>query len=285
MQALRKPTPAPAQIAIGYIRISTETQANEGYSLAAQAKELESYCAQNNLILTTIYREIESAKNAKDRPVFKAAIRELLANADALVFTNWDRFARNTVDSELLRRAITKKGKRLIATQQRYLQSVLGLDEEDEELEAALAHAAVDNEKERRKIRKRLVRGMKEKVDNGGWGGHRPPYEYDIVQGEPVLNFGRWLIIKKIWRLHKWADMSAGRIAKLLNEQRVPSYYTARTILKKRISQRVHRIDGLWTEGVIYWIVKYWKDGKRQQWHDYYEAKRLERLKGQYIQQ
>jgi DNA invertase Pin-like site-specific DNA recombinase len=267
--------PNLSQIAIGYVRVSTETQLTEGFSLISQIKEIERFCVENGLLLSAIYREVESAKTAKGRPVFQAAIRHLLKDqADTMVFCNWDRFARNTVDSELIRRSLTAKGKRLIATQQRYLQSHFGM--EDEELEAALAHAAVDNEKERKKIRKRLVRGMQEKIANGGWAGHRPPYEYDIIQGEPVLNFGRWLIIKKIWRLRRWCNWSCGKIARHLNERGVPAY-SARVVLKKRMVPKTTRSDGRWTDGCVWWVVKYWKEGKRQQWRDRYGDKRLER--------
>ena len=262
------------QIAIGYVRCSTDKQEREGYSLDQQVKEIEQYCHDYGLYLTAIFREIESAKTAEGRPVFQAARQHLEANeSDVMVFTNWDRFARNILDHETIRQDLRKRGKQLIATQQRFLSAG---DEDDYELEAALSHAAVDNEKERKKIRARLVRGLKQKVSQGGWHGSKPPYEYDIVQGEPVLNFARWQVIKKIIRLRKWAKMTYHGIADYLNETGVPGY-SARTTLKRRIRKSLRRSDGTWYYRSVVVICKHWEAGIRQQWKEHYEAKRQER--------
>ena len=263
-------------IAIGYVRCSTEKQEREGYSLTQQVQEIEQYCRDQGMLLVAIFREIESAKSASGRPLFQAAIRHLLHNhSDILVFTNWDRFARNTIDNELIRRSLAQKGKRLIATQQHFLSTSFD-PEEDEELEAALAHAAVDNEKERKKIRKRLVRGRRQKISQGGWNGHRPPYEYDIIQGEPVLNIGRWQVIRRIVRLRKWRGMTYRQIAEYLNSQKIPGY-SGRITIKRRSKNKCQRSDGTWASRSVAKIITDWYSGKRQAWREFYEAKRLER--------
>ncbi len=41
----------------GYIRVSTEGQATEGLSLAAQAERLAAYCEAQDWTLTAIYRD------------------------------------------------------------------------------------------------------------------------------------------------------------------------------------------------------------------------------------
>ena len=209
--------------------------------------------------------------------MFLAATRHLRNDeSDILVFCNWDRFARSTIDNELIRKSLAKYGKRLISTQQQFLAT--GFDPEDDfELEAAIAHAAVDNEKERRRLLNRLHRGMAEKISQGGWGGHRPTYEYDVVQGELVLNRQRWQVVKKIIRLRKWAGWSFQRITDHLNENRIPAY-SARKIINRRVLRaRTQRTDGKWAMRSVATIVYHWEEGKRQAWKEHYEAKRVER--------
>lgn len=268
--------------AIGYIRCSSEKQEKEGYSLIQQAKEIEHYCGTNGIFLTAIFREVKSAKSIEDREIFQEALKHLEANkADAMVFTNWDRFARDIESHERTRKRMTSIGKQLIATQQRFLTLV---DEDDFELTAALQHVGVDNELERKKIRRRLVRGRQEKVEQGGWKGHRPPYEYDIIQGEPVLNVGRWQIVRKIVRLRRWTSLSYQGIAEVLNAQNVEGYSARVTVKKKVVKNSKQREDGKMTDSLCRQIIRDWYSGKRQQWRDFYETKRLERKDGSFRQ-
>lgn len=272
---MQSPAGFAMKTAIGYVRCSTEKQEREGYSLTQQCKEIEEYCRDHRLLLCAIFREIESAKSVRDRKVFQSAISHLKNNnADVMVFTNWDRFARNTIDNELIRKSLREKyGKQLIATQQKFLTTN---DEDDFELEAALQQVGVINELERKKIRRRLVKGRAQKVSQGGWGGAKPPYEYDVIQGELVLNVGRWQIVRKIARMRKWTKMSYQAIADHLNAIGEPGY-SGRTTLKKRVRRSLRRSDGTWHYRSVALICENWQTGLRQQWKDYYESKRIER--------
>ncbi|MDQ0216295.1 hypothetical protein J2S13_002736 [Oikeobacillus pervagus] len=42
---------------VGYVRVSTEGQVREGYSLAYQVEEIERYCTENKLQLLHIYED------------------------------------------------------------------------------------------------------------------------------------------------------------------------------------------------------------------------------------
>ncbi len=205
------------QIAIGYPRVSTDRQEQNGYSLQDQVKQIEDFCAENNIELRAHFLEVESAKTASKRPVFKAALSHMhYGEIDLLVCTNFDRFARNVVDSETIRQSLARKGKKIISTQQRYLTPLHDLVDDDEELTAAIQHAAIDNERERKKIAKRMRRGRDRKISEGGWGGHRPPYEFDVVRGELSLNKERAWIVRLMIRLRK-LKRSYRQIADYLN--------------------------------------------------------------------
>lgn len=84
---------------VGYVRVSTEEQANEGASLAAQRTRLEAYAVAMDLDLVAVFEDAgRSAKNL-DRPGIRAAL-QLLDNgrADGLLAVKLDRITRSVRD-------------------------------------------------------------------------------------------------------------------------------------------------------------------------------------------
>lgn len=253
--------------AVGYPRVSGAGQHAKGHSLEAQAADIEEFCRQNNIHLVAHYREVESAKAVASRPVFKAMLRHAYKDPEItlIIFNNLDRYARNVIDNELVRQALAKKGKQIISVQQKYL-TPLTPDQEDEDLVAALQHAAVDNERERKKIKKRFLRGKQQKVENGGWAGHRPPYECDVVQGELVINKERAAILRHIKRLHKLGSLSLPQICEYLNGNnrmlnpdgtrgRIMPAPGTRVGLRKRTGGYIKKPRGVWTVGTLWGIL------------------------------
>lgn len=85
--ALRTDTPPPAtQTGIPvviYVRVSTEEQAMEGYSIEAQLENLRRYCLQRGFVIIKEYvEEGISAKNIKGRP----NLLSLLQDAESGLF-------------------------------------------------------------------------------------------------------------------------------------------------------------------------------------------------------
>ena len=64
-----------ASMAVGYVRVSTEEQAREGVSLAAQRQKIVGYCDLHGLSLAhTFADEGLSGKRADNRPGLQEAI-------------------------------------------------------------------------------------------------------------------------------------------------------------------------------------------------------------------
>jgi len=84
--------------AIGYIRVSTEQQADEGVSLEAQKSKIKAWCELNDYELVGVYEDAGiSGKNMTKRP----GLNEALDNAGkdmALVVHSLSRLARSTKD-------------------------------------------------------------------------------------------------------------------------------------------------------------------------------------------
>ncbi len=87
---------------IGYIRVSTSMQAEEGVSLQAQTARLQAYAVAMNLELVRIETDDISAKNM-DRPGLQAGLQALDAGeASGLLIFKLDRLTRSVRDLSTL---------------------------------------------------------------------------------------------------------------------------------------------------------------------------------------
>ncbi len=85
-----------------YIRVSTDEQAENGYSLAAQEEKLIKYCTSNKLNAVKIFKEDYSAWKGFDRPAYnelKQFINSNKGKIDGILFTQWSRFSRDITES------------------------------------------------------------------------------------------------------------------------------------------------------------------------------------------
>ena len=84
---------------IGYIRVSTVEQANEGYSLAAQAAKLRSYADLYDLELIGIEADPGQSGKSLDRPGLQAALDAVRSGAAAAILVGkLDRLTRSVAD-------------------------------------------------------------------------------------------------------------------------------------------------------------------------------------------
>ncbi|UQB69780.1 recombinase family protein [Epilithonimonas zeae] len=91
------------KIADLYIRVSTDEQADKGYSQRDQEERLRKHCISLNMTIGTVIYEDHSAKTF-ERPEWKkflSAHKRLRGAKESrfLFFTKWDRFSRNTSEA------------------------------------------------------------------------------------------------------------------------------------------------------------------------------------------
>ncbi len=87
--------------AVIYIRVSTDEQADRGYSLGVQQEQLEKYCLSKEYEVVKLFKDDYSAKNF-NRPEFKRFLTFAKSNhraIDYFLFVSWDRFSRNAPDA------------------------------------------------------------------------------------------------------------------------------------------------------------------------------------------
>jgi site-specific DNA recombinase len=85
--------------AIGYIRVSTEQQAEHGVSLEAQRAKLEAYASLYDLPLTEVIVDAGVSAKTLDRPGLQRALAMLRkGTANALIVVKLDRLTRSVKD-------------------------------------------------------------------------------------------------------------------------------------------------------------------------------------------
>jgi len=84
---------------VGYVRVSTEGQAEEGVSLAAQREKLRAYAVAADLELVAIREDAGVSAKTLARPGLQAALEDLKAGrAEALLVAKLDRLTRSVRD-------------------------------------------------------------------------------------------------------------------------------------------------------------------------------------------
>ncbi len=89
---------------VGYVRVSTEEQASEGVSLAAQSEKLRAYAGLYDLDLAWIETDAGASAKSLDRPGLRRALGCLeIGEAQGIVVAKLDRLTRSVRDlAELL---------------------------------------------------------------------------------------------------------------------------------------------------------------------------------------
>ena len=199
--------------AIIYTRVSTDEQANKGFSLPHQKSVLEFYCQHKNITILRHFREDYSAKNF-DRPAFKELTSYIKANRksiDYLLFTRWDRFSRNQEEAYRVIREFKNFGIEVNAIEQ-----PLDLSQPDSKVMLAvyLVIPEVENDKNSIRTKEGLRRAMKE----GCFVGMAPfGYKnYRNTDGKATLAFNEdvYPIIRKAFLDYSKGVLSAEEVRK-----------------------------------------------------------------------
>ncbi|HET6873457.1 MAG TPA: recombinase family protein [Acidimicrobiales bacterium] len=110
------PTPGAPLRALGYVRVSTQDQAESGAGLADQRQTIKAACAGRGLDLLDIIADEGWSASSLDRPGITEALAQLDAgDADALIVSKLDRVTRSLLDFAGLMDRAQRRGWALIA--------------------------------------------------------------------------------------------------------------------------------------------------------------------------
>lgn len=195
-----------------YIRVSTKLQ-EDRYSLPAQRHELTKYAEQQNWNITKIYEDVDSGANYE-----KAGLTKLLdavddGFVDIVLVTDQDRLSRlDTVNWELLK-GVLRDNNVKIAEPGR----IVDLSNEDDEFFSDLKNLFA--QRERRAIRRRMTRGLKQYTREGKiYGRQADEYIYDASTNSVTINEEHAWVISYIDDLFVNKNLSINQIASRLNK-------------------------------------------------------------------
>jgi len=154
--------------AVGYIRVSTEDQADSGAGLEAQRTAIQEQCQRRGWDLVTIHADTASARSLASRPGLARALADIdQGAASALVVAKLDRLSRSLLDFSALMERSRKKGWALVALD-------LGVDTTTPAGEMMANVLAVFAQFERRLIGQRTREALAVKRLQGVRLGRRP---------------------------------------------------------------------------------------------------------------
>jgi DNA invertase Pin-like site-specific DNA recombinase len=166
--------------AIIYIRVSTDEQAEKGFSLHDQEARLKAHCNHNNYEVVALYKEDYSAKDF-NRPEFKQMLLDIRVKkfrAEVLLCARFDRFSRNLQNSLNMIDELDRLGIVLETLETNYDLSV-----PENKLPYMLQMILPQIENERRSLN--TQRGMRQAQREGKWMSLPPKgYSSDYATGE-----------------------------------------------------------------------------------------------------
>ncbi len=165
--------------AIGYIRVSTEKQANEGVSLEAQEAKIVTWCKANGYELVQIYVDAGiSGKRMDTRKELLAALASLKKGM-ALVSYSLSRLARSTKDALAIGEAVAKKKADLVSlTEQIDTTTAAG--------KMMFQMLSVLAEFERNLVAERTTNALQHKKRTGQKYTNQTPYGFEAIEGRLV---------------------------------------------------------------------------------------------------
>lgn len=197
--------------AIGYIRVSTDKQAEQGVSLEAQRQKIEAYASLYDLQLVDLVVEQGSAKTL-ERPGLNSVLSRLQAGeASAVIVVKLDRLTRSVVDL----------GKLV----ERYFQqfALLSVSEQIDTRSAAgrlvLNVLASVSQWEREVIGERTSVAMQHLKAAGRYTGGQAPYGYRLDAEGQLVEFEPEQRVLSLVRHYRQQGLAVRKIANILSEQ------------------------------------------------------------------
>lgn len=195
-----------------YIRVSTDAQFEEGYSVEAQREMLEGYCRSKGIRQFEFYIDGGYTGSNIDRPQMQRLIEDVRGGKVSQVAVyKLDRLSRSQKDTlYLIEDVFNPCGVSFTSLNE-------NLDTGTPMGRAMLGILSAFAQLERETIRERTRMGMLERVKQGYWmgGGHAPiGYDYDPEAGILVPNEDAERV-QKAYQMYL-AGFSAGRIAEAL---------------------------------------------------------------------
>ena len=231
-----------------YVRVSTEDQAKEGFSLDAQMKKLEAYCRSRGWVSAGRYTDDGYSGRNTERPAYRDML-DSMDEWDVLLVLKMDRIHRNSVNFAAMMNLLKKNGKEFNSIQEKF------------DTTTAMGRFVMDimqriAQLESEQIGERVKMGMRRKAEcSKGTLGSGHPYGYFYNDGRLHIKEEEARTVRYIYHM-SGNGLSTEKIAEVLNEREIPAKKGGRwnrqsvhRILRNPLYTGRTRWDGMIREG------------------------------------
>ena len=180
-----------------YIRVSTQEQAQEGYSIGAQTERLEAYCKSRDWTVANIYTDPGFSGAKTERPALQRMIKDIEAGAiDIVVVYKLDRLSRSQKDTlYLIEDVFLKNNTSFVSLNENFdTSTAFG--------RAMIGILSVFAQLEREQIKERTTMGRIERAKDGYFhGGGFDPIGYDYIDGHLIVNEYEAMQVRKVYEM------------------------------------------------------------------------------------
>lgn len=181
-----------------YVRVSTQEQAKEGYSIEEQITRLKKFCEAHGWIVVNIYTDAGYSGGNMERPALQDLIADVKAGkADKVLVYKLDRLSRSQKDTlELIEDIFLANNVDFVSMNENF-------DTATPFGRAMIGILAVFAQLEREQIKERMSMGREGRAKEGKYiGGGRTPIGYEYINGELVVNEYEAMQVKEIFETY-----------------------------------------------------------------------------------
>lgn len=201
--------------AIGYIRVSTEQQANEGVSLEAQKAKIAAWCVTNGYELVNVFVDAGiSGKSMDKRPGLQDAMKALKKGM-ALVSYSLSRLARSTKDALSIGETVAKRKADMVSLSEQ-------IDTTTAAGKMMFQMLAVLAEFERNLVAERTTNALQHKKATNQKYTNITPYGFEAIEGRLVQVQAEAAIVAEI-QAARASGNTLQSIADTLNGRGIPT--------------------------------------------------------------
>ena len=180
-----------------YIRVSTQEQAKDGYSIGEQKERLEKYTEAHDWIIYKVYTDPGFSGGSTDRPGLQHLIRDVKnKKVDKVLVYKLDRLSRSQKDTLFLIEDVFLKN------DVDFVSMTENFDTSTPFGRAMIGILSVFAQLEREQIKERMQIGLDARAKEGYYhGGPYAPIGYEYKDGDLVINEYEALQVRKIFEL------------------------------------------------------------------------------------
>lgn len=196
-----------------YVRVSTDTQAEQGYSIDEQIGRLTAYCKAMDWRIVKIYTDAGYSGGNMNRPALTDLIEAAQSRLiDAVVVYKLDRLSRSQRDTLTIIEGFLEHGVDFVSMTENF-------DTSTPFGKATIGILSVFAQLEREQIKERTALGRVGRAKEGKYrGGGYVPIGYDYKDGSLIVNPSEAMQIRELHELYQHGE-SFRNIAKIFHEK------------------------------------------------------------------